>query len=190
MNVQRKNLNMETWIRSYDNVLPKSLCDDLIDKFESSQHQYEEHHNQVMDFTQINLIKNQDWRIFYDNLDYVFKTFVQVYKEECNITENMFPEKFGYEEYRMKKYFSNGKDEFRNHVDVGNYNSARRFLVFFLYLNEPQGGETEFPQYDIKIKPQTGRMCMFPPLWTHLHSGNKVIGNVPKYIIGSYLHYV
>ena len=95
MNVQRKNLDMETWIRSYDNVLPKSLCDDLIDKFESSQHQYEEHHNQVMDFTQINLIKNQDWRIFYDNLDYVFKTFVQVYKEECNITENMFPEKFG-----------------------------------------------------------------------------------------------
>ena len=41
-----------------------------------------------------------------------------------------------------------------------------------------------------KIKPKAGRMCMFPPMWTHLHSGNVVMGTKPKYIIGSYLHYV
>jgi len=39
------------------------------------------------------------------------------------------------------------------------------------------------------VKPETGRMLMFPPMWTHLHAGTKPIEK-PKYIIGSYLHYV
>ena len=37
MNVQRKNLNMETYIRSYDDVLDSSVCEDLITKFEQSE---------------------------------------------------------------------------------------------------------------------------------------------------------
>ena len=40
MNVQRKNLNMETYIRSYDDVLDSSVCEDLITKFEQSENQY------------------------------------------------------------------------------------------------------------------------------------------------------
>jgi len=30
---------------------------------------------------------------------------------------------------------------------------------------------------------------MFPPMWPWLHAGQKPI-NKPKYIVGSYLHYV
>jgi len=30
---------------------------------------------------------------------------------------------------------------------------------------------------------------MFPPLWTHKHTAHKPLKE-PKYIIGSYLHYV
>ena len=36
----------------------------------------------------------------------------------------------------MKKYMPNNIDEFKEHVDVGDYASARRFLVFFLYLDD------------------------------------------------------
>ena len=80
-------------------------------------------------------------------------------------------------------------DEFKKHVDVTDYNSARRFLAFFIYLNDNKGGQTFFPDYKIKINPVAGKLLMFPPLWTHLHSGLKPIKN-PKYIVGSYLHYV
>ena len=69
------------------------------------------------------------------------------------------------------------------------YNSARRFLVFFMYLNNNDGGETTFPDYDISVKPEAGKVLVFPPLWTFRHAGQKPI-NQPKYIIGSYLHYV
>ena len=81
------------------------------------------------------------------------------------------------------------EDEFQTHVDVTNYNSARRFLVFFMYLNNNDGGNTTFPDYDIEIKPEAGKVLVFPPLWTFKHTGEKPI-NQPKYIIGSYLHYV
>ena len=65
---------------------------------------------------------------------------------------------------------------------------AKRFLVFFLYLNDNEGGLTSFPEYDTMIQPKAGTLLMFPPLWTHKHIGHKPIKK-PKYIIGSYLHY-
>ena len=58
-----------------------------------------------------------------------------------------------------------------------------------MYLNNNDGGNTTFPDYDIEIKPEAGKVLVFPPLWTFKHRGEKPI-NQPKYIIGSYLHYV
>ena len=101
----------------------------------------------------------------------------------------MFPQQFAFEQFRLKRYLPNGEDHFDDHVDVGDINSARRFLVFFLYLDHNEGGHTDFPQGNISVQPQTGRMLMFPPMWTHLHAGRKPIDK-PKYIIVSYLHYV
>ena len=105
------------------------------------------------------------------------------------IKEKQWPERFGFEEIRFKRYLPNDKDEFKEHVDVGDYASARRFLVFFLYLNDNYGGHTSFSEYDTVVQPKTGRLLMFPPTWTYLHTGHKPL-NTSKYIIGSYLHYV
>ena len=101
----------------------------------------------------------------------------------------MFPSRYGFEEFRLKRYLPNDIDEFRNHVDVSNYENARRFLVFFLYLDDNEKGHTTFPQSNISVQPKAGRILMFPPMWTHLHAGTKPVDK-PKYIIGSYLHYV
>jgi hypothetical protein len=77
-----------------------------------------------------------------------------------------------------------------DHVDVGDSISARRFLVFFLYLNDvAEGGETEFPDLDLTISPECGKLLVFPSIWTYLHRGNVPISN-DKYILGSYKHYV
>ena len=180
---------MDNYIRVFDNVIEDSLCDAMIKKFEDIPTQHQRISNGGSQFTQLELFKYDEWKNEVKYISQKFNQAVVNYAESCNI-KNQWPTKYAYESFRMKRYLPDGIDRFEAHVDVSDINNCRRFLVFFLYLNEPQGGETEFPQYDIKIKPQTGRMCMFPPLWTHLHSGNKVIGNVPKYIIGSYLHYV
>ena len=86
------------------------------------------------------------------------------------------------------------KDEFKFHVDVQDYASARRFLVYFWYLNTvEEGGETCFQlnrqhEIEVKVQPQTGRLLMFPPMWTHPHVALPPISG-PKYIMSAYLHY-
>jgi len=56
----------------------------------------------------------------------------------------------------MKRYVTGGEDRFDLHVDVKNYDTARRFLVVFFYLNDDfEGGETVFSQlimFSIKMK--------------------------------------
>jgi len=91
----------------------------------------------------------------------------------------------------MKRYLPNTEDVFDEHVDVTNYASARRFLVFFIYLNDNfEGCETDFSQFKVKVKPKQGNLLMFPPLWNWLHQAQSVKGDTPKYIVGSYMHYV
>ena len=41
---------------------------------------------------------------------------------------------------------------FKDHVDVGDHNSARRFLVCFLYLNDVQeGGQQIFQNWNFQL---------------------------------------
>jgi len=181
---------MEKYIKTYDNVLTKDQCNQLIQKFEISTDQ--QIRTEMMNhryFTEININQHKDWEGFVLNLYDIFRPYVETYKKDCNITYNQWPEKYGFEQMRFKKYNPDGKDEFKSHVDVGDYASARRFLVFFLYLNENEGGETTFDEYNVTVKPAPGRLLMFPPMWTYLHAGHKPKVN-PKYIIGSYLHYL
>ena len=179
------------YIKTYDNVLTKDQCQHLIDKFEDSSNQWvktelENHRS----FTEINLNLHSDWEEYAKLLFDKFRPLVDKYVKDVKIDSiKQWPEKYGFEQVRFKKYEDNDKDEFREHVDVTDYNSARRFLVFFLYLNNNDGGETTFPEYNIKIKPETGKVLMFPPLWTYKHTAEKP-KNQPKYIVGSYLHYV
>ena len=181
---------MKKYIKVYDNVLSEHQCNSLMQKFEANKDQQvstdlENHRH----FTEININQHSDWKNMVDGLYSTLRPYVNKYKSDCNIKVKQWPAKFGFEEIRFKRYLPNDKDEFKEHVDVGDYASARRFLVFFLYLNDNDGGETSFSEYDIKVKPKAGRLLMFPPTWTYLHTGHKPIEQ-PKYIIGSYLHYV
>ena len=181
---------MKKYIRTYDNVLTKDQCQQLIQKFEASSDQQvrtelENHRH----FTEININHHKDWEGFVLGLYDKFKPYVERYKKDCNIQFNQWPEKYGFEQMRFKKYNADGVDEFKSHVDVGDYNSARRFLVFLLYLDDNEQGQTGFDEYNIKVQPEPGRLLMFPPMWTYLHTAYKP-KDKPKYIIGSYLHYL
>ena len=181
---------MKKYIQVYEDVLPEYQCNALIEKFEINKDQ---HVSTDLDghrhFTEININQHKDWETISMFLYQTLKPYVERYKKDCDIKEKQWPEKYGWEQIRFKRYLPNDKDEFKEHVDVGDYDSARRFLVFFLYLKDNEGGDTSFSEYDISVKPKAGRLLMFPPTWTYLHTGHKPL-ETPKYIIGSYLHYV
>ena len=181
---------MSEFVKVYDNVISDVLSKQLIDKFEA----FPQHHEEIVldghrSFTQVTLQQHPEWESLASHLQNVFFEYIDIYSKDINTVDGQFPEQFAFEQFRMKRYLPNDVDEFRDHVDVGNYNSARRFLVFFLYLDDNEQGHTTFPQWNIAVKPEIGRMLMFPPMWTHLHAGTKAV-HKPKYIIGSYLHYV
>jgi len=114
---------------------------------------------------------------------------IELYMKELDLHPD-FPSKYAFEEYRIKMYNANDYDQFKDHVDVGNYNSARRFLVCFLYLNTVAvGGHTNFPKIHHSISPECGRILLFPSTWQYRHAGLAPISD-KKYIVGTYLHYV
>ncbi len=100
-----------------------------------------------------------------------------------------FPEKFGVEAFKIKRYLPNTTDEFPAHVDVRDYATARRFLVMFVYLTDNYAGQTELEVLAGSSPCRRGSILLFPPLWPWIHAGKAPVKN-PKYIIGSYLHYV
>jgi len=69
------------------------------------------------------------------------------------------------------------------HIDGGSHEFSQRQLVAVWYLNDVPGpgGETEFSCQDIRIRPQAGKLLLFPPFWTHEHRGVTLQAGV-KYI--------
>ncbi|MDX1718458.1 MAG: 2OG-Fe(II) oxygenase [Anderseniella sp.] len=59
------------------------------------------------------------------------------------------------------------------HIDGGSHEFSQRQLVAVWYLNDVEGpgGETEFSYQQVKIRPEAGKLLLFPPFWTHEHRG-------------------
>lgn len=100
-----------------------------------------------------------------------------------------FPNNYHFSGPRIKKYKTDGKDQFDWHADTNAKEVSDRFLVFLYYLNDvAEGGETVIATQDgqsISIKPKKGSLLIFPPYWMFTHCGLPPVSN-PKYIISSY----
>lgn len=179
----------------FDDALDKDFCRELIQKF-ISERKFKKTNIAsdygIVSFNEQNITESTGWKREHNIIfDYV-QHYEELYKKSLNIPDYAWPKNHGYEQSRIKQYLPNLYDRFDPHVDVGNYNSARRFLVMFWYLNDVvEGGETEFVlnDYSIKIKPKAGRLLCFPPMWTHPHAGLPPV-SCEKYIVGTYLHYI
>ena len=174
-------------IHVHENAIDKDTCQLLIDVFEKNKNNHERvDKNRTPNFTQFNLTEHSNDNKELHNL-VISKTLEYRKMYYDFIHERCFPKKNSFEQFRIKKYKNDGNDEFDSHVDVNDLDSSRRFLSFFWYLNDVEdGGETVFA--DVTIKPETGKLVVFPPLWMFPHKGNPPISN-EKYLLSTYLHY-
>ena len=75
------------------------------------------------------------------------------------------------------------------HSERVSLDSLHRVLAWMTYLNDvPEGGETAFSLYGIKVKPERGKTLIWPAEWTHAHSGG-VVPEGRKYIITGWMHF-
>jgi prolyl 4-hydroxylase len=186
---------LSDFIRVFDNMMPDSVCDEVIRQFEVNPAVTEgavgsEHGPHVPSVRScLDLNMTQSCPELNPTLVSVLQKTAASYRD--SITGYVFPDQIALEQFRAKRYRSGGErvDQFAYHVDVTSHASARRFLSFLWYCNDvTEGGETVFPHQNIRITPKKGRVMVFPPLWIYPHSGERPISN-DKYVVSGYLHY-
>lgn len=184
-------LELNDLIQVYDDVLDDELCKSLLWVFDelSSKHEFIDN-NGCPTFTQVNFTENSNKSKEIEKIHNKVLSKIIDYKKVYYdyICNDCFPEDNSYEQLRIKKYNRGGEEKFDTHVDVKDYATARRFLSFLFYLNDHQshGGETLFR--GLTVRPKTGRLLIFPPMWMFPHLGYPP-DTGPKYILTSYLHY-
>ena len=191
---------MDNLIRVYDDVIDEESCQKLIEKFESFEDRleevYQEDEGEKIAFKQLQLVKYKEWESVQNGMLELFQDYIVRYKSDCNIRNKQWPKEYGYEAIRMKRYLNNDLDRFDPHVDVLDYETSRRILAFFIYVNDVEvGGETKFlnlykpgTYIPFTVTPKRGRLLMFPPMWAWYHAGLKPESG-KKYLIHSYCHY-
>jgi|TARA_R110000744_G_scaffold96686_1_gene186835 hypothetical protein len=205
------SLNYYTQI--YDNFLDDETCDAYVDSFEETMAKDKEQVDETNICT--GPIRPDGHQICgtcncqrmnpmgFDRFDHLnkltynkFNNVVETYRKDVAIHKAQWPDSFGWEEFRMKRFLcgEGGADaeQFKEHVDVTSHAGGKRFLILMVYLNDNfNGGETVFPIYEDVIKPIKGRLVVFPPMWTHLHRGNPPLKpGYAKYFLMTYLNYI
>ena len=200
-----KELTDYIWYK--EDILDKKLCDRLVKKWDKdaknqvesgSDNADQDINRHLRKGKEINVSKvakddtpskpiwKKDHKLLVDRTAEVLKQ----YGEELNLDARHIPEKYGFEEFRIKRYDNNDVDTYEVHSDVINYNSARRFLGIIYYLNDvEEGGNTSFPKLEVDFKPKKGTALVFPAIWIYLYEEQIVISN-PKFVLGTYLHYL
>ena len=76
------------------------------------------------------------------------------------------------------------------HYENSGIEGGNRFLTWMVYLNDVEnGGETEFLQQSLRIKPKIGTVLIWPASFTHIHRGNPPLSG-PKYIATGWVDWV
>jgi len=101
------------------------------------------------------------------------------YASRHGIEEQLF-----HEPYNLLKY-RNGQ-EYKTHYDGST--SMGRALSAICYLNDDyEGGEIEFPEFKVKIKPEAGMLILFPSNFAYKHTAYPVTSGT-KYALVTWLH--
>jgi hypothetical protein len=187
------------YIYEAHNILPKTLCKEMIEKFESdSRRRQGETQSGAIDHTlkkcmDLSIEAITDWGVESKRLNDAFNiAFIDYQKnlklnifgeEKAHIVDQIFSGKnvvrntFTFRKYQVGDYF-------KWHIDYGH--SMSRICNFIIYLNDHEAC-TEFLNGK-QIKPEAGKIVFFPTTWVHAHRG-QTIEKGAKYMVTSFIHY-
>ena len=188
----------EDFIVTYENAIPKELCEYIIEEFEKSPCKSEglagtvdgQVEDAIKKSTEIVVgecpgFGEIDYTIFGYVADYA-KKYINKINEYCDSALTL-SNKFSDTGYLIKRY-DKGDGWFHWHHDLCvEQQNGYRTVAIIIYLNDvEEGGETEFLS-ELKIKPKTGTMLFFPASWQYVHRGSIPKSNT-KYVITSFLY--
>lgn len=180
-----REVKPHTFIFEKRQALPDFLCRDMVRRFEA--HQDEQYagrigqtvslDNSIKRSTDMVVSGKEHWKDVDNNLFRSLGLALKEFREAFPYFKGPFKD-MGYAIQRTEP------GEFYHwHIDGGSHEFSQRQLVAVWYLNDVPGpgGETEFLYQDVKVKPEVGKLLLFPPFWTHEHRGATLEAGV-KYI--------
>lgn len=168
-----KEIKENTFIFEKQNALPEELCDNMIERFETqTDEQYQgrigqtvSQDNSIKKTTDLVVSGKEHWKDVDNNLFRSMGIAIKEFREAYPYFKGPFKDMgYGIQRYNPGEYY-------HWHIDGGSHDFSQRQLVAIWYLNDVPGpgGETEFSFQDVKIKPEKGKLVLFPPFWTHEH---------------------
>ncbi|MGF1642437.1 MAG: 2OG-Fe(II) oxygenase [Thiotrichales bacterium] len=164
-----------TFIFEQRDALSRELCADMIQRFElASDEQYEGRIGQTVQkdrgikrSTDLVVSGKEHWKDIDRALFQSMKRAILEFRETYVYFKGPFKD-MGYAIQRTQP-----GEYYHWHIDGGSHQFAERQLVAVWYLNDVPGpgGETEFLFQAVKMRPETGKLVLFPPFWTHEHRG-------------------
>ncbi|MCG6936773.1 MAG: 2OG-Fe(II) oxygenase [Gammaproteobacteria bacterium] len=178
MNTEQKTIievKPNTFIFEKKHALPLDICQEMIRRFEAdTENQYPGRISQsfvedtsMKRSTDLVTSGKENWK----DLDHeLFRSLSQALVE-FRETYPFFKGPFKDNGYAIQR--TNAGEYYHWHIDGGSHEFADRQLVAVWYLNDVDGpgGETEFSYQQARVKPEAGKLCLFPPFWTHEHRG-------------------
>jgi Rps23 Pro-64 3,4-dihydroxylase Tpa1-like proline 4-hydroxylase len=175
----------DTFIFEKHNALAKDICAEMIRRFEANpEQQYQGRIGQLADedtsikrSTDLVTSDKENWKDLDRELFRSLSTVISEFREHFPFFKGPFKD-MGYAIQR-----TDPGEFYHWHIDGGSHDFSHRQLVAVWYLNDVEGpgGETEFFYQGVKIKPEGGKLVLFPPFWTHEHRGVTLEAGV-KYI--------
>jgi len=164
-----------TFIYEKRQALPAEACEEMIRRFEAQRDeqylgrigQLAQEDSSIKKSTDLVVSGKEHWKDVDRALFYSLGTAIKEFRETFTYFKGPFKD-MGYAIQR-----TNPGEHYHWHIDGGSHEFSQRQLVALWYLNDVPGpgGETEFLYQDVKIKPEQGKLILFPPFWTHEHRG-------------------
>jgi|MEHZ01.6.fsa_nt_MEHZ011618612.1_1 hypothetical protein len=193
---------MEKFVLEIPNFIPNDVCTSIIRRFENDDRKIEGYFTypvgdqvvtRVKNNIELSILSCSGWEdvgtLF---LDYTMKAYTE-YTKHLKSTFSGYGDPM-YPVYDRESGVKNiscigfpiqrlGKGDMYDWHHDGDDISKANFIQIIFYLNtlqENQGGCTEFIDGK-KVRPETGKVLMYPCSWTFPHKGGEVLGGY-KYI--------
>jgi hypothetical protein len=154
-------------------ALPPAFCDEVIRRFEAHpEQQYAGRIGQlraedasVKKTTDLVVSNKPDWK----DVDQMFFRSLGTAMLELREAFPYFKGPFKDIGYQVQRYRPG--EYYHWHIDGGSHELSQRQLVALWYLNDVPGpgGETDFLFQQVSVRPERGKLVLFPPFWTHEH---------------------
>ena len=199
---------MESFIFIKVNSICHDLCDEIVSKFEDEPNKYQ---GLTLSGVQIDSKNTTDFmiptnceewykihkcllKVLTQNIDEYLDNLSNCENYKCNIQnfKNDFlpidKKNVIFYNFMVQRYLKNeGRYIYHNDFNINVEKNEYRIMTYLFYLNDvEEGGETVFWN-DHKIKPEKGKLILFPACWTFPHCGRMPISS-NKYIITGWIY--